>query len=75
VLIAVTVATCSILRVVYGNSSSKVSEGGRGVGSQDVKTGKVEKAVLLSLLLSYSNNNEISVCNSRLSFYSTYMFY
>jgi len=51
------------------------NEGGRDVGGQDIKTGKIEKAMLLSLSLSYSNNNEISVCDSRPSSCSAYMFY
>jgi len=63
-----------MLRVMYGSSGDKIGKDGN-VGGQDVKTGKVEKAVLLSFLLLYSNNNKISVCDSRPSFCSIYMFY
>ena len=49
-------------------------EGGRGVGGWDVKTSKVEKAVLLLLLLSYFDD-DISVCDNRSSSCSVYMFY
>ena len=49
-------------------------ESGRSVGSWDVKTSKVEEAVLLLLLLLYFND-DISVCDNRPSSYSVYMFY
>jgi len=53
--------------------SNSDDEGGGSMEDQDVKTNKVEEAVLL--LLSYSNNNEISVCDSRPSSCPVYMFY
>jgi len=45
-----------------------------GIGSQDVKTSKVEETVLLSLSLSYSNN-DITIYDSRPSSCSAYTFY
>ena len=72
--------TCSMLRVVYSSGESEIGEdnrdykGGGGVGGWDVKTGKVKEAVLPSLSLLYSNNDEISVCDSKLSSCSIYMF-
>jgi len=63
-----------MLRVVYGGSGDEIGKDG-DVRGQDVKTGKIEKAVLLSFLLLYSNDNKISVCDSRPSSCPTYMFY
>ncbi len=57
-----------------GGKGDGDDEGGGGVGGQEVKTGKVEKAVLFLFSLSYSNN-DISVCDNRSSSCPTYMFY
>jgi len=73
--------TCSMLRVVYSGGRGEFGkgnedcEGGRSIRGQDIKTSKVEKAVLPSLSLLYSDNNKISIYDSRLSFYPTYIFY
>ena len=48
--------------------------GGSSIEGQDVKTSKVEEAMLLSLSLLYSDNN-ISVCDSRPSSCPAYIFY
>ena len=70
-----------MLRVVYGSDGSKIGEGngdcegGGNIRGQDVKTGKVEEAVLPSLSLSYSNDDKISIYDSRPSSCPTYMFY
>ena len=49
-------------------------ENSGGIGGQDVKTGKVEEAVLLLLSLLYPND-DISVCDNKLSSCSAYMSY
>ena len=62
--------------ISYGGSGGDDSddEGSRGVSSWEIKTGKVEKAMLLLLSLLYSDNN-ISVYDSRPSSCSAYTFY
>jgi len=47
------------------------NESSGGIGGQDVKTGKVKEAVLLLLLLLYPND-DISVCDNKLSSCSAY---
>ena len=60
--------------ILYGGGDNVGVEGGGSVGGQEVKTGIVKEAVLLSLLLSYSDDN-ISVCDSRPSSCLAYMSY
>ena len=65
---------CWLISYGGGGGVDGDDEGGGGVSSWEIKTSKVEKAILLSLSLLYSDNN-ISVYNSRPSSCSAYTFY
>ena len=51
------------------------NKSGGSIEGQDIKTCKVEEAILLSLSLSYSDNDKIFVCDSKPSSCPAYTFY